>query len=132
MFFQTDPVKQKEKVAKRKAKAAHQKRGKSLDKARKRADAEYNKVDPEIAEWNRINRKAFLRRKKKKERAQRKFDKQKMGETAKIFTVISVVIIALYYGMTIHAWFSAPIYMALGWGLEKVMQFGKKAKGHCI
>ena len=115
MFFETDPAKRKEKVEKRKALKAHRQRGKRLDKARKRAEKEYEKVDPDKPEWYRISRKAFFRHRKRQ-----------MRKPITVGLVVAITVMVLYYAMAIHAWYNAPFYMALGWLLEKFMKWGDK------
>ena len=119
MKFETDR-------AKRQARVAHRKRMKRLDKAPKRADAKDDNLDPAIAEWNKKTRKSFLKRKKDRERSQRKFDRQKK-RTITVIGVIAFVIVVLYYAMIIQAWYYAPVYMAFGWFVEKLMKRLDKA-----
>ena len=121
MKFETDR-------GKRRARVAHRKRMKRLDKAKQCTNKKSDILDPDISAWNRKTRKSFLKRRKQREKKQRKFDKQKMRKSIKLTLIIAFVITVLYYAVIIRAWYEAPLYMAFGWGVEKLMTEGEKAE----
>ena len=55
-------------------------------------------------------------------RAKGRINKRKITVTAVIAFILTVV----FYAMIVLSWWQAPIFMALGWGIEKLMKEGDK------
>ena len=118
MKFETDR-------AKRQTRVAHRKRMKRLDKAQKCADTKYKKGNTPDAKKEAL--KVHQKRMKQLDRVDRAkgiFTKKRLTVTG----VIAFVIIVLYYGMIIQAWYYAPVYMTFGWFVEWLKREGEKAE----
>lgn len=56
-----------------------------------------------------------------------KFDKQKIRKSLKLTLIIAFVLTVLYYALIIRDWYEAPLYMAFGWGVKKLLTEDEKA-----
>ena len=141
--------------AKHQARVAHRERMKRLDKAQSRANKAYDERSPERTKGRKVHEKRIkeleaetahaveaeedrfwdeeIKRFNERpplyhEREYKDFTGRPIMFCSMILGVVGLLVTATYYAWIAMAWYEAPAYMALGWGLEKLMQKIKKIR----